>query len=135
MHRLDRLTSGLTVVAKSAVVAKELSACVRGREECRKIYLVRVKGSFPMCARPEERIAKVDDSGDTTFWRALENAANESPADTISKGFWITDEEGVIREDASLCDVFQSRIDITTLPGDSSASTSTPTVKKKKETL
>jgi len=48
IHRLDRLTSGLVVIAKSSAIARELSKCISERDGCEKIYLARVKGKFPL---------------------------------------------------------------------------------------
>ena len=48
VHRLDRLTSGLVVVAKSSQYARTLSNCIMERDGCEKIYLARVKGRFPL---------------------------------------------------------------------------------------
>mmetsp|Transcript_4687 Transcript_4687/g.10463 ORF Transcript_4687/g.10463 Transcript_4687/m.10463 type:complete len:620 (-) Transcript_4687:59-1918(-) len=48
VHRLDRLTSGLVVVAKSSQYARTLSNCIMKRDGCEKIYLARVKGKFPL---------------------------------------------------------------------------------------
>ena len=47
IHRLDRLTSGLVILAKSSPVAKHWSQCIRQRD-CQKYYLARVKGRFPL---------------------------------------------------------------------------------------
>ena len=46
IHRLDRLTSGLLICAKSSQVANELGKCIMDRT-CQKLYLARVKGKFP----------------------------------------------------------------------------------------
>ena len=48
IHRLDRLTSGLVVIAKSSAIARSLGACIKDRHGCEKIYLARVKGKFPL---------------------------------------------------------------------------------------
>uniref|UniRef100_A0A7S2A4V6 Pseudouridine synthase RsuA/RluA-like domain-containing protein n=1 Tax=Ditylum brightwellii TaxID=49249 RepID=A0A7S2A4V6_9STRA len=48
VHRLDRLTSGVTIVAKSTHVAKSLGKCISDREHCHKTYIARVKGRFPL---------------------------------------------------------------------------------------
>lgn len=47
IHRLDRLTSGLVLIAKSSSLAKSLSKCIVERDNCQKVYLARVKGKFP----------------------------------------------------------------------------------------
>ena len=46
VHRLDRVTSGLVIAAKSKRVAGELSRQIR-QNETRKTYLARVRGRFP----------------------------------------------------------------------------------------
>ena len=48
VHRLDRLTSGLVLIAKSSALARSLGKCIMERDGCEKIYLVRVKGKFPL---------------------------------------------------------------------------------------
>jgi len=48
VHRLDRLTSGVTIIAKEPHVAKRLGKCITDRTSCEKIYLARVKGKFPL---------------------------------------------------------------------------------------
>jgi tRNA pseudouridine synthase 9 len=45
-NRLDRLTSGIMFIAKTAPAAEKLSAQIMGRK-VRKEYLARVKGEFP----------------------------------------------------------------------------------------
>ena len=45
IHRLDRLTSGLLVIAKNAKVAQEWGQAIQLRD-CQKIYLARVKGHY-----------------------------------------------------------------------------------------
>jgi len=46
VHRLDRVTSGLVVMAKSKAAAAELSRQIRDKATM-KVYLARVKGRFP----------------------------------------------------------------------------------------
>lgn len=48
VHRLDRLTSGLVIIAKSSALARTLSKCIMDRDGCEKIYLAKVKGRFPL---------------------------------------------------------------------------------------
>jgi len=45
LHRLDRLTSGLTIFAKNKEMANKLSKAIEERR-CEKYYLARVKGDF-----------------------------------------------------------------------------------------
>ena len=46
IHRLDRVTSGLVILAKTKDIAAKLALAIRGRET-KKTYLARVKGKFP----------------------------------------------------------------------------------------
>lgn len=46
VHRLDRLTSGVVIFAKTTAKAKELSLCIADREAS-KMYLARVRGHLP----------------------------------------------------------------------------------------
>lgn len=46
VHRLDKLTSGLVLIAKSSSLASSLGKCILERDGCEKIYLARVKGRF-----------------------------------------------------------------------------------------
>ncbi|GAX23232.1 tRNA pseudouridine synthase 9 [Fistulifera solaris] len=47
IHRLDRLTSGLVILAKRSQVARTWTQAILKREACTKLYLARVKGRFP----------------------------------------------------------------------------------------
>ncbi len=55
IHRIDRLTSGILMFAKTKEKAQELEQCVKGRL-VQKEYLCRVKGKFPedpvICKEP-----------------------------------------------------------------------------------
>jgi 23S rRNA-/tRNA-specific pseudouridylate synthase len=48
IHRLDRLTSGLVILAKRSEVAREWSKIISERDSCTKVYLARVRGRFPL---------------------------------------------------------------------------------------
>ncbi|XP_070574843.1 pseudouridylate synthase RPUSD2-like [Ptychodera flava] len=55
IHRLDRLTSGLLMFARTLEMSQKLDSLVRGRE-LRKTYVSRVRGEFPsepvVCSEP-----------------------------------------------------------------------------------
>ena len=55
IHRIDRLTSGILMFAKTVSKAQEMEACVKGRL-VQKEYLCRVTGEFPkepvICSEP-----------------------------------------------------------------------------------
>jgi 23S rRNA-/tRNA-specific pseudouridylate synthase len=48
IHRLDRLTSGLLILGKTARVAQEWSAAIQQQDDntCEKVYVARVQGRF-----------------------------------------------------------------------------------------
>ncbi|EED90051.1 predicted protein, partial [Thalassiosira pseudonana CCMP1335] len=48
VHRLDRLTSGLVLIAKTPELARSMGKCIMERDGCEKLYLTRVKGKFPL---------------------------------------------------------------------------------------
>ena len=50
VHRLDRLTSGLLMFAKTISRAQQLEVEIRERKVT-KVYVCRVKGEFPRCAK------------------------------------------------------------------------------------
>jgi len=127
VHRLDRLTSGLTVVAKTSEVAKTLGKCINDRDGCHKSYLARVKGRFPlnapldkkfMCEKPKEseKNEMVPPPCIYGEWSTVHEECGE-PATT----FWVSNnKEGKVQLDSSLDQVFQSRIDLTKLNSEGS---------------
>lgn len=58
VHRLDRLTSGLLVFARSPHVSREIAAIIK-RNEVTKVYLAKVEGFFPDETSVEQPIAYV----------------------------------------------------------------------------
>jgi 23S rRNA-/tRNA-specific pseudouridylate synthase len=48
VNRLDRLTSGLVILAKTSSGALEWTKAIKARDACEKLYLARVKGLFPL---------------------------------------------------------------------------------------
>jgi 23S rRNA-/tRNA-specific pseudouridylate synthase len=101
IHRLDRLTSGLVILAKSSAVAKQWSQCIRQRD-CKKYYLARVQGRFPLnlerqCGHIVERIQACSEQGalpQDGVWSNVEDP-DEQPLDVAkdrnAHGYWITD--------------------------------------------
>lgn len=63
IHRLDRLTSGLVVLAKTSAAAKEWGQAIQQRD-CEKIYLARVKGRF--CGDHNIAAAAASDNNNNT---------------------------------------------------------------------
>ena len=101
VHRLDRLTSGLVLLARSAEAATELCDCI-GAGRARKTYVARVAGRFPErapaatrgpdAARPDE---DVDDDQPAKRRRPRESAV--AAASARRDGRW-----RVVRSDGSV---------------------------------
>jgi len=112
VHRLDRLTSGLTLIAKSSAVAKRLGESIMAKKNSyggctagdkaiitatTKVYLARVKGKFPLDLDKAKirRLTSKDCEGDSSMpchygeWTktSLENTApiNSSLNDETKK--------------------------------------------------
>lgn len=122
VHRLDRLTSGLTIVAKNTETAKVLSKCITDRENCHKVYLARVKGKFPLQAPmanhmtvEEEHAIGVPSNGE---WCCPQNKDKHETAATCS---WLSNGDGKSDLSKSLDDVFKQRTDISKLRDDGTA--------------
>lgn len=47
VHRIDRLTSGLLLMAKKKEVAHSISEAIQKEEVVKKTYLAKVWGKFP----------------------------------------------------------------------------------------
>ena len=104
IHRLDRLTSGLVVLAKTACAARKWTDALT-RRECDKIYLARVKGRFPLHCETSilTRIhnGKPPKEGK---WNvvAADTGESESDADLRSQtamGYWISNHDGTMKKD------------------------------------
>ena len=105
IHRLDRLTSGLSIIAKKKDVAKKMGKCILDREHCEKVYLTRVRGKFPCDASTDKRICFPDsDDSDEVPGRYGEIKNGNS-----FLGYWVTDCNGKVQRKATLRDVFESR--------------------------
>jgi 23S rRNA-/tRNA-specific pseudouridylate synthase len=120
VHRLDRLTSGLTIIAKNTETAKILGKCITDRDNCHKVYLARVKGKFPLQAPSASRLT-IEKS--TVFplngeWFCPENEDKHGTAATC---FWMSDKSGKADAEKSLTDVFENRTDISKLREDGTA--------------
>jgi 23S rRNA-/tRNA-specific pseudouridylate synthase len=138
VHRLDRLTSGLTIFAKSTEVAKSMGKCIMDRDHCQKVYLARVKGKFPLHVPPELRTKSCSPDqpnnvppfvhGEKRMNSATSTMNNDSKQHASSEGensrsnfglgFWVTDASGTVHENATLTSVFESGSSIETLLSD-----------------
>ena len=131
VHRLDRLTSGLTIIAKSTNVAKVLGKCINDRDQCYKVYLARVKGKFPSHAPREKQLDLAQMVNDSNNGSGDHDASEEKGKPPIIKNgewnidvdesmkaggaaeaFWITkNTDQLTPSNVTLHDVFTSRID------------------------
>jgi 23S rRNA-/tRNA-specific pseudouridylate synthase len=128
INRLDRLTSGLVLLAKSSSVAQQLGKCLMKRESCQKIYLARVKGKFPLkCslevnALGEQRLPCRDGEWireDGNHMLTGNSSARQSEKPLLKTmeemrksnalGAWITDIVGNVRGTTSLHQFFESQ--------------------------
>ena len=105
VHRLDRLTSGVTIIAKEPHVAKRLGKCITDRTSCQKIYLARVKGKFPLhYQNANTRFLNCETNGvpchfgETILPSTTDNSNNIHAA----HGFWITDETNQPKDNITL---------------------------------
>lgn len=119
VHRLDRLTSGLTIIAKSSKTATVLGKCIMNREKCHKIYVARVKGKFPLNAPTNIQLEHNGTDNDSTSlpsngeWIVSNNANQDKPK--AATCFWLTDCKGMVEKNKTLEDVFETRISVANL--------------------
>ena len=120
IHRLDRLTSGLVIFAKSSMVAKHWSECIRQRD-CQKYYLARVKGKFPLNARQDlpqimaNQVVPVDGEWSVDNNNDSDNAAASDGARLLRNAhahcYWITNGSGeTVLDNVSLRDLADAEI-------------------------
>ena len=124
INRLDRLTSGLVLLAKTPAVAQQLGKCIMQRDSCQKIYLARVKGKFPLnCPMALSEQVGNNQQLDCSNGEWLQgNVVAEAGGSRNSKaktkeemqkgnalGVWITDANGSVTKTASLQNLFDSQ--------------------------
>ena len=134
INRLDRLTSGLVLLAKSSSMAQQLGKCLMQRDSCQKVYLARVRGKFPLkCpfevnimkqsvqglpskygewVREEVHDASDSDSAAANRKRAVRTADEMRNSNAL--GAWITDTSWNVQRSRSLHQLFESRHPIET---------------------
>jgi 23S rRNA-/tRNA-specific pseudouridylate synthase len=118
VNRLDRLTSGLVMIAKSSNVANQMGMCIKRRESCQKIYLARVKGRFPLnCDRHlelEDRDGMLPQCGEWLNATSEPIQSNKViPVNEMMErhaiGYWITEENGRPHHHVTLEHIFESQ--------------------------
>lgn len=93
IHRLDRLTSGLVVLAKSSETASEWAEAIKSRTRCQKLYVARVKGRFPSPQALEEGSIPCL-AGQPAMPTSGEWCDVAEPRRRNAHGWWISNEHG-----------------------------------------
>jgi len=136
INRLDRLTSGLVLLAKSSAVAQQLGKCIMQRDSCQKIYLARVKGKFPLncpldlnervgsdhklpCRHGEWNLEGDSESSGTAVAAESKKKpprkSKEEMKVTNALGVWITDINGRVDKSLSLRQLFDDKHSVDSL--------------------
>ena len=136
VNRLDRLTSGVVMLAKSSNIAQKMGVMIQQRESCEKIYLARVKGKFPMNCNKDyflhAKEGKLPENGD---WSTNTFTTHKKRNDTVAVidmkkrnalGYWFMDSNGSVQEDITLEQVFASPTSIENWIGSLDSSTLAP---------
>ena len=88
VHRLDRLTSGLVILAKRSEVARTWAEAISKREACTKLYLARVKGKFPSNLNLPRIMSDPPENGE---WMSHAcDGSVESLRRRHAHGYWVT---------------------------------------------
>ena len=74
VHRIDRVTSGLLILAKSSEAANRVSKDIRDKST-KKVYLARVKGRFP---GRTDHLRRLSDDELAVFIQSVENDDDEA---------------------------------------------------------
>lgn len=134
INRLDRLTSGLVMLAKSSKVANQLGMCMRRRESCQKMYLAKVKGRFPLnCDRQlkvKDRDGLLPQCGEWLNTTSEPIQSNKviplkEMRERNAIGYWIAEEYGMPKHHETLENFFKYQesienrlVEIETFAGD-----------------
>ncbi len=113
IHRLDRLTSGLVLLAKSSLVAQQWAKSIQERS-CQKVYLARVKGKFPqhLPSLPflKDSSQRLPNCGEWSSSNSISDTNNkEDSMEALRRkhavAYWIIDSTGTHRTDMELSDL------------------------------
>ena len=108
IHRLDRLTSGILMMARCPVAAKAMTLTLQSSNSIEKVYLARVQGKFP-------QNCPLSVAMDTTCWKEPEdvpiggeyNMSRTRPNDSRTAGtnresnafgYWLEDSSGSVQK-------------------------------------
>lgn len=124
VNRLDRLTSGLVILAKSSQVAQQWANALVQRT-CEKFYVARVKGKFPCNVAKEGNVLQklVIPSGMNLPRGGTIATADDRPrkgkaisADTMRKqlktGFWISQNQNQAVDTVTPGDMFRTQLPV-----------------------
>lgn len=120
IHRLDRLTSGLVILAKRSEVARTWAQAISKREACTKLYLARVKGKFPSNLKFPRITTDPPENGE---WTSLAcDGTVESLRKRHAHGYWVTlqspnsngDQNSSTLSDMSLVEYRATAVDVET---------------------
>uniref|UniRef100_A0A7S1KPP6 Pseudouridine synthase RsuA/RluA-like domain-containing protein n=1 Tax=Percolomonas cosmopolitus TaxID=63605 RepID=A0A7S1KPP6_9EUKA len=97
VHRLDRLTSGVLIIARTQPKAKELADQMQNQKMVKKCYLARVKGRFPggECGDTIGQEYNIHPEANTNLRKLLDQSGNSVSTPTASL-------PNVIRVDANM---------------------------------
>jgi 23S rRNA-/tRNA-specific pseudouridylate synthase len=121
IHRIDRLTSGLMLLAKNSKVAQTWGKALMERSTCNKVYVARVKGKFP--TKCPTALKRRMDEGEPVvvvqYGVKTSNTTSKDDLDVVvpprqanALGFWISNKEGALDTTSSVDDVFESQLSI-----------------------
>lgn len=103
IHRLDRLTSGLTILGKTSQEAQSWGKAIAQREHCEKIYLARVKGRFPEDI--PDHVSKLKVESELPRFGEWDKLNARDLRQRHAYGYWISDSSGEVKPGSSLSDV------------------------------
>lgn len=117
IHRLDRLTSGLVLLAKNSKVAQTWGKALMERATCQKVYLARVRGKFPLqCPSNLQRIDT--DTVQYGVYRSTPNAVSTNASADAQRSanalaFWLTERNsGEVDPTSSIDNVLTSNLTV-----------------------
>ena len=103
IYRLDRLTSGLIILAKTSAVAQAWGKVIQKREHCEKLYLARVKGRFPtLCPTNVPCLASRDTKPNHGEWETTSPNETTTSRQKNALGYWMEDSRDRQLEDQSI---------------------------------
>jgi 23S rRNA-/tRNA-specific pseudouridylate synthase len=113
IHRLDRLTSGLVLLAKNSTVAQRWGKALMERDTCSKVYVARVQGKFPtQCPSTLQRLDVPVSYGvvpSTETPATHDHGSIHAARSANALGFWVTDQAEQLLPTCTVDDIFTSQ--------------------------